>query len=184
MGSCKAAFFLICTITFSGIFAGAYEVQTDSSVDAKTIPQFNSVTSDIFRGGRPSDDDMASLKANQHIRLVINVEDQAAAVAHEQSVAQNLGMDYFASAMTWYITPTDAQVNEILAKLQDPKNFPIYLHCLHGQDRTGMIIGIYRVEVQGWTPEKAYQEMLDMGFRKVLKPLDNYFRNRTGYRGP
>lgn len=43
---------------------------------------------------------------------------------------------------------------------------PVYVHCLHGVDRTGMVIAYYRVKRQKWTPEKAIEEMLDLGFHR------------------
>lgn len=79
--------------------------------------------------------------------------------------------------------PNELQVNQILDALKNVDNFPVFIHCHHGQDRTGLIIGLYRVEVQGWTPSKAYQEMLDVGFHPSISTLDNYFKHRTGYKG-
>ena len=47
---------------------------------------------------------------------------------------------------------------------EDPKR-KLYLHCTMGEDRTGMISGVYRMVFQGWAPEKAYQsEMCQRGF--------------------
>jgi hypothetical protein len=46
-----------------------------------------------------------------------------------------------------------------------------YVHCEHGQDRTGLIIGAYRVKVEHWTKEQAYQEMLRFGFHPLLRGL-------------
>ena len=79
--------------------------------------------------------------------------------------------------------PPDLQkFAETLVNLHlDEKNFPIFLHCAHGEDRTGLLMGLYRVEVQGWTPEKAYLEMLKLGFHPKFKALDDYFRDRTGF---
>ncbi len=42
-------------------------------------------------------------------------------------------------------------------------------------------MGLYRVEVEGWSPEKAYEEMLKLGFHAKFKALDDYFRIRTGF---
>ena len=81
------------------------------------------------------------------------------------------------------VRPSDVQINQILSALADTNNFPIFIHCHHGQDRTGLIIGLYRVEAQGWAPAKAYQEMLVNGFHPNLAGLDKYFRDRTGYSG-
>lgn len=46
-----------------------------------------------------------------------------------------------------------------------------YVHCEHGQDRTGLIVAVYRVHFDGWTKQQAEQEMLSHGFHKVLHGL-------------
>lgn len=56
-----------------------------------------------------------------------------------------------------------------------PKN--LYIHCEHGQDRTGLITAIYRVEVQGWSKADAEKEMLAHGFHKELRGLWKYWQN-------
>ena len=38
------------------------------------------------------------------------------------------------------------------------------MHCLHGADRTGVIIAIYRIIYQGWTKSQAIDEMENGGF--------------------
>lgn len=146
-----------------------------------TIPNFLQVTNDIFRGGRPNNGDLAALKSEKNIKAVINLENKQSVVQQEQQTARNLGLKYISSPMNASVRPTDQQVNQILAALQDSNNDPIFIHCHHGQDRSGLIIGLYRVEVQGWAPAKAYQEMIDNGFHTSLTALDTYFRDRTGF---
>lgn len=46
-----------------------------------------------------------------------------------------------------------------------------YVHCERGQDRTGLIVGVYRVKVEHWTKADAYQEMLKHGFHPILRGL-------------
>ncbi|MFO0670711.1 MAG: tyrosine-protein phosphatase [Polyangiaceae bacterium] len=58
---------------------------------------------------------------------------------------------------------------------------PIYVHCKHGQDRTGLVIGLERVYVEGWTPAAAFNEMRERGFHTFFLGLDEYFERKTGY---
>ena len=51
------------------------------------------------------------------------------------------------------------------------------IHCTHGQDRTGEIIGVYRVTRCGWSKEKAYREMLDNGFHPMLLGLTHFWKD-------
>lgn len=41
------------------------------------------------------------------------------------------------------------------------------VHCTNGEDRTGLVIGMYRVLVDGWTKRRALFEMLELGFREL-----------------
>jgi protein tyrosine/serine phosphatase len=38
------------------------------------------------------------------------------------------------------------------------------VHCRQGADRTGAIVALYRVVVQGWSKQKALLEMKDGGY--------------------
>lgn len=37
------------------------------------------------------------------------------------------------------------------------------IHCLHGRDRTGLLCAVYRVEIQGYSPQEAWDEMTQLG---------------------
>lgn len=45
-----------------------------------------------------------------------------------------------------------------------------FVHCKHGQDRTGLVVALYRLN-HGWTKEDAEGEMLRLGFHKQLGGL-------------
>lgn len=146
------------------------------------IPQFSQVTETIFRGGRP---DQAGLEMvdQKQVKTVISIDDDVANINWEKGEVARLGMRFISSPMVVARPQTDAQINLILSKLQDPTLQPIFIHCQHGRDRTGLIIGLYRVLIQKWAPKDAYREMLANGYRKELVTLDYYFRKRTGYTG-
>lgn len=41
---------------------------------------------------------------------------------------------------------------------------PVLVHCLHGSDRTGLVVALYRVVCQGWSKQQAIEEMQDGGY--------------------
>ena len=78
----------------------------------------------------------------------------------------------------------DRQVAEFFRYVDDPANHPILVHCSAGRHRAGYLCALYRIERQGWTVERAMEEMLsfdpDMRVnpRPVLQQLRAY--KRTG----
>lgn len=55
-------------------------------------------------------------------------------------------------------------LNFVLTVAQDKKR-TVFFHCTAGEDRTGLLAGIFRMAYDGWTMEKAYkQEMCERGF--------------------
>lgn len=59
--------------------------------------------------------------------------------------------------------PTKKQVEKFLAICRRSKG-AIYLHCLHGKDRTGFMVAVYRMRVQKWGYFKAVKELFSFGF--------------------
>jgi protein tyrosine/serine phosphatase len=151
----------------------AHEATTLLSID-----RFSRVSDGIFRGSRPERIGLETLSA-VGIKTILNLDNDETANADEVTFAKELGLQYIATPMSAIWSPEDDQVNDILSILANPENYPIFVHCQHGKDRTGLIIGLYRVFYQKWTPENAYQEMLDNGFNSYLLGLDNYFHYRT-----
>ncbi len=64
-----------------------------------------------------------------------------------------------------------------------PSTGAVYVHCRHGQDRTGLVVGLERVFIEGWDPADAYAEMLSYGFHTYFLGLKEYFFTQTGYHG-
>ena len=149
-------------------------------ISADTIPNFLTVTDQIYRGGRPLTGDLLALKNNKGILTVINLENKEPYFQEEKKTAFDLNLKYFSFPMDGSVRPNDQQIEQVLSILKNSSNFPIFLHCHHGQDRTGLIIGLYRVKVQGWSAKDAYNEMLQNGFHSTLKELDQYFWDKAG----
>jgi tyrosine-protein phosphatase SIW14 len=146
---------------------------------AHQIPNFKQVHEFLFRGGRPSVSDLRDLK-KMGIKTILNLENDRYVVSEEKKVAAAYKLNYISIPTASFFAPSDSKVDTVLSVLQDPRNYPIFIHCTHGRDRTGMMMGLYRVEVEGWQADAAYNEMLDFGFRKILFALDDYFKDRTG----
>jgi protein tyrosine/serine phosphatase len=70
----------------------------------------------------------------------------------------------------------DRDVIAFLRLAVDPQRQPIFVHCLHGADRTGMVVAVYRVVVEGWSKEEALREMTlgGYGFHEQFDNLLEY----------
>lgn len=62
-----------------------------------------------------------------------------------------------------------------LRVLTDSNLQPVYVHCHHGRDRTGLVIALYRADYLGWSREAAYAEFQGQRFNGRLFDLDRYF---------
>src|SRR5262249_50795539 len=55
-------------------------------------------------------------------------------------------------------------IDQFLAIMDDPANYPVLLHCRAGLHRTGCLVSVYRMEYQDRTPSEAVREMKAQGF--------------------
>jgi protein tyrosine/serine phosphatase len=143
-------------------------------------PAIELVEPGMYRGHRP---DLATLKQLKSlgVRTVLDLEDTRSVVKQESGVVKSLGMTFISEPMSGFWAPNDAEVSQIEAIMADHSRRPIFVHCQHGEDRTGLIVGLYRVETEHWSPATAYHEMIAKGFHKILFFLNHYYEERTGW---
>ena len=70
--------------------------------------------------------------------------------------------------------PDDDDVLVFLKIVADPANQPVFVHCMHGADRTGWVVAVYRIVEQGWSADEAWLEMQNFGHHEVFKSLRRY----------
>ena len=61
---------------------------------------------------------------------------------------------------------TDWEVGLYLGASIQTNSPIVFVHCLRGQDRTGIVIAFYRVLFCGWSKADAEKEMISHGFHK------------------
>src|SRR5216117_2405059 len=66
--------------------------------------------------------------------------------------------------MTTREVPTSAELAEFLKIVNDPANQPVYVHCVGGRHRTGVMTAAYRMMQHGWTADEAFKEMKQYKF--------------------
>ena len=73
--------------------------------------------------------------------------------------------------------PTDEQIRSFFRTVLDPARQPVFFHCAHGKDRTGTLAALWRIEMNGWTPSEAIEEMQAFGYHDFFEDLIEFVRN-------
>lgn len=136
------------------------------------IPNVLVVAPGILRGGQPDANGLARLKA-AGVRTIINLRNEEVLVRQEASQARALGINFVNIPMDVFNSPSEDAIRQFLKVVDNAGNQPVFVHCLHGQDRTGTMIGIYRIEKLGWSGDQAYREMVSAGFRPGFSRLSD-----------
>jgi len=135
---------------------------TAVAVPAVHIDNFGQINARYYRGGQPEARDYGDL-ATLGVKTIVNLTSDDAQ-AEEPALAKQNGLNYFQIPMTTHQAPTAAQMKEFLAIVDDPANQPVYVHCVGGRHRTGVMTAIYRMTNDGWTSDQAFAEMKKFQF--------------------
>jgi protein tyrosine/serine phosphatase len=136
----------------------------------------------LYRSGQLTAEGFRDAIERYQIRTVINLQDEypdplverearwtGPRHVRETELCQQVGVRYV------YIPPdllpraqVPAQrpvaIDRLLAVLDDPTNYPVLIHCRAGLHRTGVLVAVYRMEYEGWTPRQAIAEIKHNGF--------------------
>jgi tyrosine-protein phosphatase SIW14 len=121
------------------------------------IDNFGEINANYYRGGQPRRSDYAELAAFG-VRTVVNLTSDDAQ-PDERSLVDQVGMQYVGIPMTTRIVPTPDQIAEFLRIVNDPAKQPVFVHCVGGRHRTGLMTAIYRMTSDRWTAAQAFAEM-------------------------
>jgi protein tyrosine/serine phosphatase len=73
-------------------------------------------------------------------------------------------MTFFQIPMTTHQVPTAAQIAQFLAIVNNKAAQPVYVHCVGGRHRTGVMTAIYRMTTDNWSAAQAFAEMKQYKF--------------------
>jgi len=145
------------------------------------IENFGRISPSYYRGAQPQGQDYADLAA-LGIKTVINLTSDDA-LAEEPNLVERAGMKYVPMPMTTHVPPTTEQLSRFLTLVTDPASQPVYVHCVGGKHRTGVMTAVYRMTQNSWTAAQAFDEMKDYRFGSdFLHPEFKKFV--YGYRAP
>ncbi|MCG3181263.1 MAG: hypothetical protein BIFFINMI_03642 [Phycisphaerae bacterium] len=139
-------------------------------IESDGLPNFFKVSNGLYRGAQPTDEGIGRL-GQFGVRTVIDLRG-----AHDESEAvAAAGMDYVQIPCNAF-DPREEAVVQFLRLFAEPGNGPVFVHCLAGRDRTGLMVAAYRMAVQGWTHEQAIDELIrgGFGYNPDVMPIDEF----------
>ncbi|ACM18445.1 protein tyrosine/serine phosphatase [Geotalea daltonii FRC-32] len=125
----------------------------------------------IYRGAQPGADGYATLK-KMGIKTVIDLRTSES----EKAQVEAAGMRAIAVPIAMSRDGLKEKVDGVVALLADPANQPIFVHCRHGQDRTGIVVAAYRMKVDKWSLAEAEKEMQAFGFNDIWINFKKFIR--------
>ncbi len=132
------------------------------------------VTPTLLRGGKPTGVGYQNLK-NMGVDIVVDLRwfNQGS----EKKNVEADGMQFV--KIPWECSfPHDSDVSKFLLLLHANPGKKVFVHCIKGDDRTGLEIAAFRMAEQGWTEPQARKEMEAFGFdflhRRICAGLSYY----------
>jgi protein tyrosine/serine phosphatase len=173
---------------------------------ADDLPNFKSVNDFIFRGGRPTaaglshlhdygvktDIDLQGGDLNLSDPLLVNFMkwwepgETEKAIAQEKQNAESAHLNFVNLPLSSLIPVTEVEdllVDQVIDLMADKSAQPVFVHCEHGWDRTGLVVALYRVKFEGWSADDAHAEWVANGHSGVgayfTGNLDKYFYKKV-----
>jgi tyrosine-protein phosphatase SIW14 len=143
------------------------------SVDG--VGNFHQVNENIYRGAQPHGQGFAAL-AQMGIKTVIDLRGENS----EANAVQHAGLHYIRMHWNGYKAPDDTQIAAVLALLNDSAQWPVFVHCRRGADRTGTAIACYRISHDHWSNQQALAEAKTFGMSSAEVLMQRYIMNFKG----
>ncbi|WP_157844474.1 MULTISPECIES: dual specificity protein phosphatase family protein [unclassified Chryseobacterium] len=118
----------------------------------------------VYNSGVVPPDQLEDFVDDHHIKTIVDLRDglmqtelnpeNKNQVNDEEWAAGNI------SGISYYNLPTDqipddSTVKKFLKIMDDPKNYPVLIHCHHGVGRSRLFSSIYRIEYENFSNENA-----------------------------
>jgi uncharacterized protein (TIGR01244 family) len=135
------------------------------------ITRFHQVDERLYRGAQPDAEGFRYLR-ELGVRTIINLrDDREARNGAEQQLVESLGMRYVhlpvrdGNFFTRGRTIPPDTIRAFFAVVDAASDGPVFVHCRRGADRTGALVGFYRIARHRWEHTRAYAEARTLGMR-------------------
>lgn len=125
------------------------------------VINFAKVSDALWRGAQPTAQGFQALEA-MGLKTVINFRNN-----HDDlPLLQGTRLKYL-HIPSFAFHPTEANLLKFLKVVENPDNWPVYIHCAQGRDRTGYNAAAYRMLMQKWGGNDAILEMNVFHFNQI-----------------
>ena len=136
-----------------------------SSIEGPTlrshpVPLLNPLNDWLYRGPQPGENDFLQIR-KKGIHTVINFRHEPKWIEWERGKVEALGMKYV--SLPWSITKSvkPELLDQFFEVLDDPKNRPIFFHCHHGRDRSGVMATLAFMRYEKLSESQAREMALE-----------------------
>jgi tyrosine-protein phosphatase SIW14 len=166
----------------SAVFVAlAFNAPAQNETRSAELPNFHQVNSRLYRGAQPRAGGLQKLK-RIGIKTIVNLRGKDEHTGAESQEARSLGLRYYNISLPEFSSPKDTEVQQVLDIINTAENQPVFVHCRHGEDRTGTIIACYRISQDGWTAAEAKKEAEQRGMSwtqvRMKRYIDKFYRQR------
>lgn len=135
------------------------EKEKAQAMEADGLPNLFRVSDELYRSGQPTQNGLISAE-KLGIKTVLSFQILSFDTVLEESEQSGLILLHVP------MIPTSVSEDNLVdaLKLIYTAEKPVLVHCLHGSDRTGITVAMYRVIFQNWTKEEAKAEMTEEQF--------------------
>lgn len=138
----------------------ARDVKWAKPIKLDGMPNLNLVAPNLYRSAQPTAEGFKAAQAQLNLQTSLSLRESS----NDSDLLVGTAIDNQSVPMN-AAHITDAEIISALKIIRAAQEKgPVLVHCLHGADRTGVVIAMYRVLYQGWSKSEAIDELKYGGF--------------------
>jgi len=109
----------------------------------------------VYKSGVMPEKKLKKIIEKYHIKTIVDLRKpkDIKNIEQERALAGTLGVIHVNIPSEQ--VPEDETVQKFLKIMDDKKNYPVLIHCEHGEGRAVLFSAIYRIEYENWDNDKA-----------------------------
>lgn len=157
----SVAITLVCSLISAGVAGSSRKKESPRGGALITIDNYGQVNDHLYRGSQPKDEEYQELAA-AGVKTVLDLREDSK--SDSKAEAEQAGLRYINLPLGDKEYPQADAAQRFLEIVNDQANWPVFVHCAGGRHRTGSMIAVYRMTVDHWTLNQAYEEMKKYDF--------------------